>query len=139
MAKKTKQTSTKDTKATKAKAKAPKRIDESALMAEYDHRTYDAKGLLEPKTAPIVAGSLKYETKGKYAGKQTVERTCAFSGQVFRLATSDLHQKFVTDESIKAIRTLRAKAKRAEKRAEKDNRDGTVAEVTEQVADLVAA
>ena len=117
MAKQTKQTSTKSTKATKAKA--PKRIVEEALMAEYDHRTYDAKGLLEPKTAPIVPGSLKYETKGTYTGKQTVERTCAFSGRVFRLATSDLFQKFVDDEAIKAIRTLRAKAKRAAARAAK--------------------
>lgn len=139
MAKKTSTTKTTAKAKAEKKAKAPKRINEEALMAEYDNRTYDANGLLDPKTAPIVAGSLKYETEGKYTGKQTIERTCAFSGRVFRLATSDLFQKFVDDESIKAIRTLRAKVKRAEKRLEKDNRDGTVADVTEQVAEMVKA
>ena len=98
------------------KAKKPKRITEDALKAEYDHRTYDANGLLEPKNAPIVEGSLRYEDGGKWDGKQTVERTCAFSGRVFRLATSDLFQKFVDDEAIKEIRKLRAKAKRAAKK-----------------------
>ena len=102
-----------------AKPKQPKRDTEAGLMAEYDHRVYDAKGAIDPNTAPIVKGSLRYETEGKYANKQTVERVCALSGRTFRLATSDLHQKFVDAQAIKEIRKMRAKAKRAAKTAEK--------------------
>ena len=110
----------KDTAKTEAKAKQPKRESEAALMAEYDHRVYDANGAITPNTAPIVEGSLRYETEGRYKGKQTVERICAFSGRTFRLATSDLFQKYVDDEAIKEIRKLRAKTKRAAKRAESE-------------------
>lgn len=114
-----------------AKAKAepkPKRENEADLTAKHNDVLYDAKGAISPNNAPLVKGSLRYETEGLYAGKQTVERKCAFSGRVFRLATSDLFQKFVDDEAIKEIRRMRAKAKRAAKRAETKDEEEIVAE-----------
>jgi hypothetical protein len=71
----------------------------------------------------IVPGTLRFETKGQYANKQTVERVCADDqglgdGHKFRLATSDLFQKDACDECMKVRRRERAKAKRAAKREE---------------------
>lgn len=101
MAKTTKKAEKKD-----AKPKEPKRLKEEDLLKH-----------------GIVPGSLRFETEGKYANKQTVERVCADDQglgdqHTFRLATSDLFQKDACDACMKHRRRERAKAKRAAKREE---------------------
>lgn len=95
----------------------------------------------------VVKGSLKFETEGKYANKQTVKRECAndrrVKGHTFKIATSDLWQKDACDACMKHRRKERVKAKRAElrensvvvevKRLLRENQDSVVVEVEEKI------
>lgn len=111
--------------AARAKAKAereankvPRRHTEDSLVAKYGDR--------------IVKGTVRFETDGAWAGKQTVEintygvRVCPdgtlddaredFDGNKRRIATSDLFQVFHTEETLAALRRSRAKESRAAKK-----------------------
>jgi hypothetical protein len=80
------------TKATKK----PARLTEEALLAKYPH---------------IVPGTLRFETEGKHALKQTVEATLA-CGHVTRIATSDLFQKKACDACKHPVKTPKPKAEK---------------------------
>jgi len=84
-------------------AKAPK-----ASGIESDSST--EQGLVEKYGDRIIVGSVRFDTEGKYTGKRTVEIRCyqlfidthkwntaEFSGEVRRIATSDLFQVFGTE------------------------------------------
>jgi hypothetical protein len=121
MATKTKTTRT--TKSNKAKAEkqapASRRLDEKLLHSKQEccERTRAFHG----GKSNIVPNSLRYEEEGVHARKQTVEiYTIGLDGQLDgntrRIATSDLHQVFSTEEVAKerkkANRAARAKARR---------------------------
>jgi hypothetical protein len=76
-----------------AKAKAPKRLTEAQLVAKYPH---------------VQLGTLRWETEGKHAGKQTVEAELA-CGHVQRVATSDLFQVKQCEACKKPVKKAAAK------------------------------
>jgi hypothetical protein len=95
-------------KAPKAKA-APKsrRASEADLIAKYPH---------------IVEGSLRYETEGTHAKKQTVEINTRGSdgepdGNTRRIATSDLHQVFHTEEVAEEVKKIKRREANGRRRA----------------------
>lgn len=80
------------------------------------------EGTLKARHPHIVDGSLQWETGGKYKGKQTVMIKTRgidgeFDGNTRRVATSDLHQVFWTEETKAALdrakRSSKAKVNRA--------------------------
>lgn len=84
------------------KPATPKRTTEEVLLAKWQH---------------IVPGSLRFDTEGKHANKQTVEVQTRDlygnpDGQTRRVATSDLHQCFWTVETKGQLDKARRSAKR---------------------------
>lgn len=74
------------------------------------------EGDLRTKYPGVVPGSLRWETEGTHANKQTVERKLE-CGHTVRLATSDLFQVKACESCAKEAARERRKAKRHEKAA----------------------
>ncbi len=105
-------------KAEREANKVPRRHTEASLIAKYGDR--------------IVPGTVRFETEGVWAGKQTVEiNTYAvrvgpdgtlddpredFDGNTRRIATSDLFQVFHTETTLAELRRSRAKESRQAKK-----------------------
>jgi hypothetical protein len=114
--------------------KAPKRLTEADLRVKYPH---------------IVEGTLRYDTEGLHLNKQTVEIKTRgldgqFDGKTRRIATSDLHQVFWTEdtkaEMDKERRRMKAKQNRAVLKALKANAPAvTVTATVEADADKALA
>ena len=81
----------------------PEAKTKSTRLSEADVRT---------KHPHVVAGTLRYETEGKHAGKQTAEASLPCCGAVVRLATSDLWQVRACPACAKEAGRERRKAKR---------------------------
>ncbi len=111
----------------KAKAKEEKLAAQAKARAEREAnkvpRRHTEASLVEKYGDRIVLGSLRFETEGVWGGKQTVEINTwgmtegVFDGNKRRIATSDLFQVFHTEETLAAIRRVRAKEARASKKA----------------------
>lgn len=125
-------TRTRTTKATKAesapkaekKAPAPRRLEEKHLHSKQE--CCERCRAFHGGKSNIVPNSLRYDEEGVHARKQTVEiYTIGLDGQLDgntrRIATSDLHQVFFTEEVAKERkkqnRAARSKARRAAAKA----------------------
>ena len=104
--------------------KVGRRMGEEALREKIDNRG-------QPVT--FLAGTLEYVTPevadeipelANHVGKQVVQKECEETGDVFYVATSDLHQCFYTEANgvRRKMRAAKAKERREAKKAkaEKD-------------------
>lgn len=111
--------------APKAKAEPKsRRRSEADYIAKYPH---------------IVEGSLRYEEEGTHAKKQTVEiNTVGIDGKpdgnTRRIATSDLHQVFHTEEVAKEVKQAKRRAAAAKRREVKKAEAEANAEVEAEAA-----
>lgn len=116
-------------KIAKDKSKAEKLVAQAVARAEREAnkvpRRHTEKSLVGKYGDRIVEGTLRFETEGAWAGKQTVEINTwgmapgVFDGQKRRIATSDLFQVFHTEETLAALRRVRAKESRAARKTVK--------------------
>jgi len=102
--------------ARKAKQEERERLRAERLANRVPRRFTDE--MLQKKYPHYVPGSVRFETEGKWEGKQTAEiRTKGanghYDGNTLRCATSDIFQTFHTPEVLLQLRRERSRAARA--------------------------
>ena len=108
-----------------------KRITEAELREKTDNQgrpvTFE-EGSLRYVDEEAIAASPEL---AQYKGKQVVDRECDATGELYTLATSDLHQTHFTPSERPNQRKIKAAARRAAKKAELEQLKAKVAQTEE--------